>query len=124
MKNIEKLHNTIAEALIKKSSPLTGKEVRFLRKEMDMSAKHLAGLLSVSPVTVSRWETGAEKVGIVSDKLVRMLYIQTLQERCNVVRADAVGGIIQTIRPKGKQQPINIDVSQLPRRERVCATLH
>ncbi len=124
LKNIEKIHNIIAEALIKKSAPLTGKEVRFLRKEMDKSAKDLAALLSVSPVTVSRWETGSEPVGIVSDKLVRMLYIQTMQERCNVVRGAVVGGIIQAIRPKEKQQPIKIDASQLAHRGQVCASLH
>ena len=100
LKNIEKIHHSIAEALIKKSDSLTGKEVRFLRKEMDKSAKDLAALLNVSPVTVSRWEPGAKPVGIVSDKPVRMLYIQTMQERCNVVSAAVVGGRIQAIRPE------------------------
>jgi putative transcriptional regulator len=124
LKNIEKIHNSIAEALIKKSASLTGKEVRFLRKEMDKSAKDLAALLSVSPVTVSRWETGAEPVGIVSDKLVRMLYIQTMQERYNVVRGAVVGGIIQAIKPKEKQRPIRIDVLRLARQRQVYAPLH
>lgn len=123
LKNIEKFHNIFAEALIKKSAPLTGKEVRFLRKEMDKSAKDLAMLLSVSPVTVSRWETGTEPVGIVSDKLVRMLYIQTMQERCKVVRGSVIGDIIQAIRPKDKQQPIRIDVSRIAHKEQACASI-
>lgn len=111
LKQVEMLHALIAEALINKSTPLMGKEVRFLRKRMDLSSKNLASLLSVNPVTVSRWETGTEKVGIVSDKLVRMLYIQTMQERCNSVMSGTVEEIIRSIKPKDKQKLIKIDMS-------------
>lgn len=73
--NITALHNGIASHLIRKQSPLTGEEVRFLRKSMEMKASELAGYLGVSPVTVSRWETNAESIGPQSDRLVRALYL-------------------------------------------------
>jgi len=73
--NVKGLHAAIADRLCQKPTPLTGTEVRFLRKEMGMKARELADFLGVSPVTVSRWETGAERVGDITDRLVRCLYL-------------------------------------------------
>ncbi len=81
LKNIKGLHRTIASILTKKKDPLTGKEIRFIRKEMGMRAKDLAEIMGVSPITVSRWENDVEKPEMAKDRFVRLLYIQTVQER-------------------------------------------
>lgn len=73
--NIKGLHSAIADCLFEKPAPLIGPEIRFLRKEMGMKAKDFASLVGVSAVTVSRWETGAEKIGHTADRLVRCLYL-------------------------------------------------
>lgn len=73
--NVKGLHAAIADQLFQKPAPLTGPEIRFLRKEMGMKARDFASLLGVNAVTVSRWETGAEKVGHTADRLVRCFYL-------------------------------------------------
>jgi putative zinc finger/helix-turn-helix YgiT family protein len=72
--HIEKLHAKIALELLYKQSPLTGEEIRFLRKEMRLKANELAALLGVHKVTVSRWENNEEKIGSSSDRLLRYIY--------------------------------------------------
>jgi YgiT-type zinc finger domain-containing protein len=42
--------------------PATGETFRFMRKAIALPAREVAGLLSTTPETVSRWETGARTV--------------------------------------------------------------
>ena len=74
LKAIDKLHDAIADALIKKSSSLTGSEFRFLRKEMEISIKRLAELLGVAPGTVSRWENSNIKIRVSYDVSIKELF--------------------------------------------------
>jgi putative zinc finger/helix-turn-helix YgiT family protein len=71
---IEDLHKVIALRIIGTNEPLTGKEIRFLRKDMGLSSVELAKQFGVSKVTVSRWENDAEKIGPANDKLIRLRY--------------------------------------------------
>src|SRR5919109_5024054 len=71
---IDTLHKLIALHIIKKNEPLTGKELKFLRKEMGLSSVELAKQFGVNKVTVSRWENDAEKIGPANDKLIRLRY--------------------------------------------------
>lgn len=112
IRNIEGLHRVIANALVKKNTPLSGKEVRFIRKEMGYTAKALALILGVSPVTISRWENETEKVGMANDKLIRLLYVQMVQERCHKV-LEGTFSQIKAIRPRDGQKPIRISVASL-----------
>jgi len=73
--NIRQLHDLIAENIIKKPERLSGKEARFLRKEMAMKAIDFAKLLNVSKVTISRWENENKPISIISDKLIRSIFI-------------------------------------------------
>lgn len=72
--NIIGLHQTIASALTRKPSPLTGAELRFLRKEIGLKAKELAKHLGTTDVNLSRWETGDTPINPAADRLVRVLY--------------------------------------------------
>ena len=108
LKNIEGLHRVIARFLVKKKTPLTGKEIRFLRKEIGLRAKDLATMLGVSPVTVSRWETDTEKPEISKDKLIRLLYIQKMQEQRKEVFQGSFEGL-KSITSK-KYEPMKIAV--------------
>jgi putative zinc finger/helix-turn-helix YgiT family protein len=75
IKNVKQIHEWIAEYLVKKESPLTGPEFRFLRKQMGMGAAEMAGFLGVTPVTISRWENDKETIGPQSDRLLRAFFI-------------------------------------------------
>lgn len=43
-----------------------GKKIRLLRKKNDMSQRELAGVLSVTPQTISKWENGKSNPDIDS----------------------------------------------------------
>jgi putative zinc finger/helix-turn-helix YgiT family protein len=70
---IDDLHKTIAQALIRKTSPLSAAEIRYLRKFLGWSGANFAKHIGVAPETVSRWETGAVPLGAVADRLLRLM---------------------------------------------------
>ena len=55
------VHKAIANGLLEKETQLTGKEIRFLRKEMGLKGRDFADLVSVDNATLSRWENGKTK---------------------------------------------------------------
>jgi putative zinc finger/helix-turn-helix YgiT family protein len=99
IKNIKQVHKWIAEYLVRKESPLTGAEFRFLRKQMRMGAAELAGFLGVTPVTISRWENGKETVGPQSDRLLRAFFA-TRPAGLNLARALEVFELLCSVFPR------------------------
>ncbi len=70
--NVEGLHKAIATALISQSAKLGGKEIRFLRNEMDMPQTGLADLLDVNVQTIANWEKGNHAIKGPAEKLIRL----------------------------------------------------
>jgi transcriptional regulator with XRE-family HTH domain len=69
---IVELHEVIADGLILKPSPLSGAEVRYLRKYAGMPAREFARLLGIDPAYLSRIENGHTKaLGATADRFVR-----------------------------------------------------
>jgi DNA-binding transcriptional regulator YiaG len=66
------LHNLIAKDIILTPLPMTGYELRFLRKETRIRLKEFAEQLGVDPKTINNWET-SEKLNKQTDVTVRML---------------------------------------------------
>ena len=69
---VEQLHSLLTKAVIRKPARLTGREIRFLRKELGMSAKAFAGHLGMSAVHLSRIETETRPVLPVMNSHVRL----------------------------------------------------
>lgn len=67
---------------------LSGLEVRFLRKAMEMTARKLATQMEVREETVSRWENGKEPIGPSSEKLLRLIVGEELHENAPAVDYD------------------------------------
>ncbi|MGE0084391.1 MAG: type II TA system antitoxin MqsA family protein [Desulfococcaceae bacterium] len=72
--NIPELHDLIGKALTEKKSMLTGKEIRFLRKNAGLSAKKFARMIGVDNATLCRWENGEQNHTSPNDKLIRLVY--------------------------------------------------
>jgi putative transcriptional regulator len=72
--DIEGLHRAIGETLAKKAW-LTGAEVRFLRKEMDMSQRALGELLGNTDQAIAKWEKFG-KVPKTADRMIRLIYLE------------------------------------------------
>lgn len=74
IRDIDKLHRAIGEYLCLRKKELTGREVRFLRREMLMSQSTLAHLLDVGEQTVHRWENGKSNMPRAAEALLRLMY--------------------------------------------------
>lgn len=82
--NIEGLHAAIGRSLINTPRRLKGEEIRFLRKELDLSQTRLALLLGSSEQTVSLWERDSHPIDKTADKLLRAVYAEFLG--CHEIR--------------------------------------
>lgn len=78
--NASELHSLIAEAIIGKPERLRGKELRFLRKFLELNSRTLAKLVHVDPATVSKWENEADEIGVQSDLIIRALVASKKEE--------------------------------------------
>jgi putative zinc finger/helix-turn-helix YgiT family protein len=70
--NMDGLHEKIAFEITRKPQKLTPEEIRFLRSYLGWSGAELAKCFDVDPTTVSRWETGAQRMGGVAERLLRL----------------------------------------------------
>ena len=72
---IGELHRVLAEAFVKQQRMLAPVEIRYLRKYLGLAAADFAQMMGVARETVSRWETGANPMGAVADRLLRLLLV-------------------------------------------------
>jgi putative transcriptional regulator len=70
---LPELLEALATALVEKRAPLTGDELRFLRKQLKMASKDFAPVVGVTAEQYSRLENGASLTAS-NDRLVRLLY--------------------------------------------------
>ena len=72
--SVHDLHKTIGLYLINEKPELNGEEIRFLRKELNLSQKNLAGILRVNESTVRNWESDRVEIGKPAELVLRALY--------------------------------------------------
>jgi DNA-binding transcriptional regulator YiaG len=75
------LHRTIASQLVQVQRPLTGAELRFLRKELGLTQEAVGDYLGKNVQSIAIWEKHSTKAALVADRLLRLLFIE--QERGN-----------------------------------------
>jgi YgiT-type zinc finger domain-containing protein len=68
---LDGLLRTLAMAIVTSKRPLSGPEVRYLRKYLAMSGDQFARILHTDKSTLSKWENGAVNLGSKSDLLIR-----------------------------------------------------
>jgi DNA-binding transcriptional regulator YiaG len=73
IRNVEGLHEAIADHLDLKQGPLTSDEFRYLRAFLEMSQKKLGELLGVSDQAIANCEKGNTGFVPAADTLLRML---------------------------------------------------
>jgi transcriptional regulator with XRE-family HTH domain len=71
---IKQLLNLIARDLVEEPSPLTGAEIRFLRKRLGKKAADFAKQIGLEPETLSRIENQHLPASERTDKLIRLYY--------------------------------------------------
>lgn len=77
IKDTDGLHRAIGEWIITVPKPLNGAELRFLRLQMELTQRDLAGILGADEQAVRRWEKARTKsFNGSSDRLLRVLYAE------------------------------------------------
>src|SRR5579872_261013 len=75
IENMENLHEAIARSLCLTKAFLNGKEIRFLRKLMDLTQSDLSTFMGCDVQSVARWEKGQSEIHGAADRLLRILYL-------------------------------------------------
>lgn len=78
------LHRAIGRRLALVQPTLNGREVRYLRKELDLSQTELAVLLGIGETSVRGWENDRTPIGRAAERLLRILYLEGVGERVGV----------------------------------------
>jgi DNA-binding transcriptional regulator YiaG len=76
VRNIDALHDAIGQHLVTERKELSGKELRFLRKEMDLTQAELGRFIGLSSQQVARWEKAESAISQPADYLLRKLYLE------------------------------------------------
>jgi DNA-binding transcriptional regulator YiaG len=76
--DIDGLHKAIGLHIILERKAPSGKELRFLRDEMEMSQVDLGKALSVSDQSVARWEKGQTDIPGPAVFAIKVLYLFSL----------------------------------------------
>jgi putative transcriptional regulator len=109
---VDELHDTIARAIALQPYPLSGKDIRFLRQQLGLKARDWAALMPVDVTTISRWESGDQKIGPQSDSLIRLLYIRLKEEKMGrLFQETATDRIASVKRSRPRYPKLRVDVS-------------
>jgi putative transcriptional regulator len=81
IKNADELHRVIGSYLVANKKLLSGKEIRFLRHQMDFTQSELARLLGGSAQQVARYEKDECEMPGPADRILRLLFNEHLQKK-------------------------------------------
>ena len=87
IRDIDMLHQAIGQYLCDEKKELSGKEIRFLRREMLLSQATLASMLDVKEQTIYRWESGKTSMPGAAESLIRALYKEHINSRNDSLRS-------------------------------------
>ncbi|PCI04627.1 MAG: hypothetical protein COB78_10060 [Hyphomicrobiales bacterium] len=74
LKNLDALHIQIGLYLVKFRKSLSGKEIRFLRHQIDLTQSELARFFGCNVQQVARYEKNENKLTGPADRLLRIIY--------------------------------------------------
>lgn len=87
IENIENLHKAIGLHLVGLPRTLTGSELKFLRKELNLSRKHLGNIVGRDSQSIAIWEKTdgtLPKSAIGAEKFLRVLFSEYAIGKVNV----------------------------------------
>ena len=107
-----------AAAMARALSPvrLSGKEVRFIRRALDMTQKDFAGAMDLSAEHVSRWENDHKGLGGAGEKLVRHNVCALLSDGSCEYDPKAIANMQFVPFPDGGIAPIEMVRVRVPHR--------
>jgi len=79
--DVDGLHEAIGLHLVTSRKTLAPKEIRFLRKTLNLTQAETGRLIGQSDQQIARWEKGENNINGPADRLLRLMFISTLAER-------------------------------------------
>ncbi|WP_122927903.1 helix-turn-helix domain-containing protein [Sphingobium sp. LF-16] len=83
VEDVEGLHKAISLHLVRFRKALTGREIKFIRRAIDMTQGELAHRLSTGVQTVARWEKDKVNIPGPEDRLLRITTLLALSDPAN-----------------------------------------
>ena len=81
---LDGLHRAIGKNLVTQKKELSGKELRFLRKEMDLTQAELGRFIGLSSQQIARWEKAQSAISGPADYLLRKLYLEHIHGKLSL----------------------------------------
>jgi len=78
--DLNALQKFVFNGLIHKPYPLTGKEIKFMRKFLEISTTELGEKLGVSHATIVKWEKEQAKISPGQEPYIRMVFCEYLKD--------------------------------------------
>ena len=85
IKNLDGLHEAIGRFLVNQKKLLNGKEIRFLRRQMDLTQSEMARLFGCDAQQIARYEKNENKMPGPADRLLRMIYQEHVNRSIQVL---------------------------------------
>ena len=111
--NLVALQRFVFQGLMHKPYPLTGREMRFMRKFLGLSTTDVGEKLGISHATVVKWENEQAKIGPSQESYLRLLF-------CELFKDSELLRLYRKIRPellaKAKQEkhaPFQVNAKDL-----------
>jgi DNA-binding transcriptional regulator YiaG len=79
--DFNKLRSDVLNHLVHKQTNLTGAELRFIRKHLEMTTAEFGKVFGVTHVTVLKWESEENRISPVTDIYVRLYVLQRIQAK-------------------------------------------
>jgi putative zinc finger/helix-turn-helix YgiT family protein len=106
------IHRAIAQALVTSPVRLTGEQLRFLRRHLGLSGDQLGRYLHTDKTKISKWESGEDRIGPVTDRLVRLL-VTTLDSELRPGATAVAEHLPEISDESGKVRELHVDVRTL-----------
>lgn len=76
--DVDDLHKTIGVHLVTYRKTLAPKEIRFLRRTLNLTQAEMGRLIDQSAQQIARWEKGENNISGPADRLLRLMFVGTL----------------------------------------------
>jgi len=104
--NLYKLQTLVLRSLIYKPTPLTGKQLRFIRKFLEISTVDFAKKFGVTHPTILQWEKEQSKINPTAEFCIRLYALQHIQDGDLRKLCDEISVETLAVRKKHKESPI------------------
>ena len=109
--NMSKLMRVILEAVIYKPTALTGDELRYIRKYLEMTMAEFGKTFDVSHVAVLKWENNQNRISSSLELYIRLYVLNRLHAKDKEFRALYNDINIHQLAKKPKTVPIAVDAA-------------